>query len=317
MGWGAVHSTGRTPRLSESRNYGLASGVTSGHDSVGGTAPAGPHAHQGPDRSGAAGFVPAHTDPVAWDPDVYEAFRSPRLRPGLDLLARVPTEPARIVDLGCGTGTLTAYLRQRWPEADITGVDQSDAMLARARDALADVTWVQADASAWSPDPPPDLVFTNAALHWMPDHATLFPRLVGWLAPGGTLAVQMPRNFAFPSHRLVSEVLDAGNFGTEALRARMRRVPVATPEDYYSWCAPVAATVDVWETTYLHVLEGDDPVLRWIWGATLRPVIQALDAAETDRFRARLSIVLRGAYPRRDDGTTLFPFRRIFVLVRT
>jgi trans-aconitate 2-methyltransferase len=159
-------------------------------------------------------------------------------------------------------------------------------------------------------------VFSNAALHWLPDHEHLLPRLLGWLAPDGILAVQLPRNHALPSHRLVAEVLDAGSLGTPALRERLRRIPVDEPGRYFEWCAPHARVVDVWETTYVHALEGEDPVLRWLWGTTLRPVLDALDAGEIERLRARLAIALKGAYPPRQDGRTLFPFRRVFVVAR-
>jgi len=143
---------------------------------------------------------------MAWDPDIYLAFAGPRFRPVLDLLQRITHEaPARIVDLGCGTGNAAPLMRRRWPDARITGVDGSPDMLARAREAHPDATWIEADVAEWAPDEAPDLVFSNAALHWLDDHDRLFPRLLGMLAPGGQLAVQMPRNYHAPGLALVNE----------------------------------------------------------------------------------------------------------------
>ena len=241
-------------------------------------------------------------------------FAGPRLQPGLDLLARIPeVEARRIVDLGCGTGTLTALLAARWPAAAVTGLDSSPEMLAQARDAHPGVTWVEGDIAAWRPQEPVDVLYANAALHWLDDHAALMPRLIGHLSPGGVLAVQMPRNFAAPSHVLMRAVADEGPW---AGRINLRREPVLPPEAYYDILAPHAATLEIWESEYLQVLEGEDPVFEFVRSAGLRPVLEALEGAEREAYLDDYRARLRQAYPRRPDGRTLFPFRRLFFVAR-
>ena len=167
--------------------------------------------------------------------------------------------------------------------------------------------------ATWTPDAPFDLLFSNAALHWLPDHASLLPRLLGHLRPGGVLAVQMPRNFAAPSHTLLREVARVGPWA-DSLARHLADEPVAAPEWYHDLLAPLAAAVDIWQTEYLHVLDGDDPVLNWVRGTALRPVIDALTPEDRMRFEAEYARRLRWAYPTRPDGRTLFPFRRLFIV---
>lgn len=252
-----------------------------------------------------------------WEPDQYLKFAGPRLRPALDLLAAIPAmDAARIFDLGCGTGNMAADLRGRWPEAAITGVDSSEEMLAAARAAHPDMAWTQADLAAWVPEAPADLLYSNAALQWLGDHGVLLPRLVRCLAPGGVLAVQMPGNFNSPSHTLIKDVAAEGPWAAR-LEGVGLRAPVAAPEAYYAYLAPLARTVDIWEATYLHVLEGADPVVEWSRGTALRPVLAALgDEAERAVFLAEYAARVRAAYPPRTDGRTLFPFRRLFIVAQ-
>ena len=251
---------------------------------------------------------------MSWDPERYLAFGDHRTRPAVDLLARVPlAAPVRVADLGCGPGNSTALLCARWPAADVLGLDNSPEMLAEARASGPPARWLEADITTWSPAADYDLLFSNAVLQWLPDHAILFPRLLEALPAGGVLAVQMPRNFAAPSHRLLREVADAGPWATR-LAAGLLRAPVAAPEWYYDLLAPGAAALDIWESEYLQVLEGDDPVLRWTRSTALRPVIAALAPDEQARFEADYAARLRVAYPRRPDGRTLFPFRRLFIV---
>jgi trans-aconitate 2-methyltransferase len=253
---------------------------------------------------------------LTWQPERYLAFAEQRTRPALDLLARVPlANPARIADLGCGPGNSTALLAQRWPEAAVIGVDSSPEMLAQAPASGVRATWVEADIRTWTPDAPLDLIYANAALQWLGDHATLLPRLLSQLRTDGVLAVQMPRNFEVPSHALLRETARSGPWAAR-LAGILERPPVAAPEWYYALLAPHVAALDIWETEYLHVLAGDDPVLSWTRGTTLRPIMQALDAEQFAAFETAYAARLRAAYPRRPDGSTLFPFRRLFIVAQ-
>ena len=251
---------------------------------------------------------------MAWDPAQYLAFADARLRPALDLLQRVPSEhPASVVDLGCGAGNVTHMLCRRWPAARIVGVDASAAMLARARADGGDVEWQQADVATWRPAAPVDVVYTNAALHWLDDHATLFPALVACLAPGGVLAVQMPRNFTEPSHTSLYATVREGPWRT-ALEPLIRATPTHAPDFYVDALAPHVATLDVWETTYVQILRGENPVAEFVKGSALGPFLAALDGADRAAFEAAYRARVRAAYPARANGTTLFPFRRLFLV---
>jgi trans-aconitate 2-methyltransferase len=251
---------------------------------------------------------------MSWSPEGYLAFGDERTRPAVDLLARVPlSAPARVADLGCGPGNSTRLLCERWPEADVVGIDGSAAMLAKAEGSGLRARWLVSDVAAWTPDAPFDLLFSNAALHWLPDHASLLPRLLSHLRPGGVLAVQMPRNFAAPSHTLLREVASAGPWAA-SLAPHLDRQPVAAPEWYHDLLAPLATALDIWQTEYLHVLDGDEPVLNWVRSTALRPVIAALTPEEQALFEAEYARRLRTAYPTRRDGRTLFPFRRLFIV---
>ena len=258
------------------------------------------------------------TGGTGWDPAQYLAFADERGRPARDLLARVPSPaPDTIYDLGCGAGNVTALLAGRWPGARIVGVDSAPAMLARARETLLAAEWVEADLAHWSPPAAADLIFSNAALHWLDDHETLFPRLFAALAPGGVLAVQMPRNFAAPSHRLIVEAASAGPW-RDRLAAAVRRYqgdgPVAGPAVYDRLLAREAAAMDIWETEYMHKLTGKDPVLGWLRSTALRPVLDILDPDQQGRFLADLGGRLAAAYPPDAVGSVLFPFRRLFIV---
>jgi trans-aconitate 2-methyltransferase len=238
------------------------------------------------------------------------------MRPALDLIQRIPlARPAHVVDLGCGTGNVTGVLRRAWPAARVTGVDASAAMLERARASDPDVEWRQAEIGAWRPAAPVDLLFSNAALHWLPDHATLFPRLLGFVAPGGALAVQMPRNFSEPSHTSIAEVASEGRW-RERLAPLIRTEPCRAPAFYWDLLAPRATSLDVWETVYQQALTGDNPVADFVKGSWLKPFLDALDEPERAAFEAAYRARVARAYPARADGITLFPFRRLFIVAR-
>jgi trans-aconitate 2-methyltransferase len=254
-----------------------------------------------------------------WDPGTYLAFAGERARPFADLLARVRHRaPARVVDLGCGEGALTASLARRWPEARVVGVDSSAAMLAAAAEHAEPerVDFVQADVRDWAPGEPVDVLVSNAVLHWVPGHADLLGRWAGLLAPGGEVAVQVPGNFRAPTHALLTELCRSTRWSARLASAAPRPDAVLEPADYLEVLATAGLEPDVWETTYLHVLTGDDPVLTWVRSTVLRPVLAELDEAEVEDLTKAYAAALRAAYPQRLDGTTVLPFRRVFTVGR-
>jgi len=257
------------------------------------------------------------TQTATWDPAQYLRWSDHRLRPAVDLLQRVPlARPARVADLGCGTGNVTALLRARWPDARVTGVDASVTMLERARASDAQVDWCQADVAAWTPPAPVDVLFSNATLHWIDDHAALFPRLASLVAPDGVLAVQMPRNFGEPSHTSIYEVARGEARWRERLAKLIRPEPCKPPDYYWDLLASRVRALDVWETVYTQALTGDNPVADFVKGSWLKPFLDALDGAERAAFEAAYRARVARAYPPRADGTTLFPFRRLFIVAR-
>jgi trans-aconitate 2-methyltransferase len=252
---------------------------------------------------------------MSWDASQYLKFAAPRLRPALDLLARVPDglEPGLAVDLGCGTGTAAERIAARWPGCDVIGVDSSAEMLARESPPGSRVRWQQADIATWRAAAPADLIYSNAALHWLPDHAALFPALLAQLAPGGVLAVQMPRNFSAPSHALIHETARAGPW-RERLAPLLTPPPVAEPLWYVERLAPLAGALEVWETEYQQILTGPDPVKEYTKGTWLGRFLQALPADEAAAFEADYAARVRAAYPPLADGRTVFPFKRLFIV---
>lgn len=257
--------------------------------------------------------------PPVWDPAQYSRFEAERDRAALDLLLRLPgeLEPRRIVDLGCGTGQHAALLKRRYPQARVIGLDSSGAMLEQARALGADVDWVQADLSTWTPEEPVDLIFANASLQWLPDHEGLLRRLTGLLAPGGVIAVQMPLARDTLHYRTMRAVMATGPWA-ERLSDRETLQALLSPEACYGVLAEACEAVDVWSTSYLHALTGPDPVLEWMKGTALRPHLTALkdDLPMRDAWLSSLGDALSAAFPRRPDGVTLLPFPRLFLVAR-
>jgi trans-aconitate 2-methyltransferase len=255
-----------------------------------------------------------------WDPSQYLKFADHRLRPALELLNRINlAAPATIYDLGCGAGNITRMIAERWPTATVYGVDNSPEMLEQAATESASIQWHRADIECWQPEAPSDLIFSNATLHWLTGHRELFPRLASFLKPGGVLAVQMPLSWDTPSHRLMRATLAGGggdgrSFGTAELRQAMAYNWVEPAEVYYDLLAGVTSSLDIWATEYLQVLEGSDPVLEWVKGTGLRPILNALDAREREHFLTIYAQQLREAYPTHVNGRTLYPFRRLFIV---
>ncbi len=253
---------------------------------------------------------------TSWDPATYLRWGGERARPFADLLARVDAaDPRVVVDLGCGEGALTASLAARWPGARVTGVDSSPEMLAAAAAHAVDgrVVFAPGDVRDWRPGGPVDVVVSNAVLHWVPGHAGLLTRWAGHLAPGGWLAVQVPGNHRAPTHRLLADLCTSPAWADRLAAAAPPPAPVLDPAGYLDVLAAAGLSADVWETTYLHVLHGPDPVLSWVHGTVLRPVL-ALLGEDAAAFTAEYAAALREAYPARADGTTVLPFRRVFAV---
>jgi trans-aconitate 2-methyltransferase len=266
-----------------------------------------------------------------WDPGTYLRFGTERARPFFDLVSRVQAEaPGFVADLGCGPGNLTAALAARWPAARVLGVDSSPEMIEAAQ---AETGWMQAaqaeagdrteagrltfqlaDLRTWQPDQPIDVITCNAVLQWIPGHQELLTSWVRWLAPGGWLAFQLPGNFDQPSHTILRELASAPRWRPLIDGAQLNR-QAGEPVDYLALLAGAGCEVDAWETTYLHVLHGEDAVVDWYKGSGLRPVLAALPPAHAGEFLAEYRERIRAAYPPAPYGTVL-PFRRVFVVAR-
>jgi len=254
-----------------------------------------------------------------WDPAVYRRFGSERSRPFFDLVAQIEADkPRAVVDLGCGPGELTATLAERWPQARVTGVDSSPEMIEKAAALDAPVDFRVGDVRDWVPGPDTDVLVTNATLQWVPGHQELLARWARELPPGAWLAMQVPGNFAAASHRALREVARSAPFAAVTGEV-VRDEPVDDAAGYASMLTGLSATVDAWETTYVHLLPetgAEHPVLRWMEGTALRPIKAALEPDGWQGFRAALAEKLAVAYPARN-GFVAFPFRRIFVVART
>jgi len=247
-----------------------------------------------------------------WDDRQYLKFADERTRPARELLARVPLQYAeRVVDLGCGPGNSTALLRERWPGARVIGVDSSPEMLERARQDAPDLEWVQADAGSFVAGEELDVLFANALLQWLPQHEQVFRRLFRQLRPGGVLAVQMPHNFAEPSHRWMRELPGPWSLRTAAVRAQS---PVSSSAFYYDLLAGEARSVDLWETRYEHVMADAESIVEWVKGTGLRPYLDVLESTERAQYLAAYTQAIATAYPARRDGKRLFSFPRLFLV---
>jgi len=252
---------------------------------------------------------------TAWDPSLYLKFGAERTRPAADLLARVQLDaPSVVYDLGCGPGNSTALLRTRFAKASITGVDSSASMLDDARKSGLAAQWAQDDFNTWTPDAAPDLIYANAAFQWADDPVSLTQRLYALLAPGGVLAFQVPQNFDQPSHTLVADAVANGPWAETLKGARQYDPGFARAPDYARALMPLGAMVDAWTTNYLHILDGEDPVFRWMSGTGLRPFVQALQGDMRAAFEAEIRTRFARAYPREAGGQTFFAFQRLFVI---
>jgi trans-aconitate 2-methyltransferase len=256
-----------------------------------------------------------------WDPAQYLHFADERSRPFYDLAARIgATTPGHVVDLGCGPGQLTASLAARWPQAEVLGIDSSAEMIVAAQQADygaaggGQLSFVVGDVSDWEPARPPDVIISNAVLQWVPKHMELLPRWADYLAPGGWLAFQLPGNFDQPNHAVLRELASSARWREQLAGVELNR-QAGDPGQYLDLLARLGLRVDAWETTYLHVLQGPDPVTDWYKGTGLRPVLAALDAAQAQEFLAQYSRQVQEHYPAAPYGTVL-PFRRVFVVAQ-
>jgi len=251
-----------------------------------------------------------------WNPDVYLTFADHRGRPFFDLTSRIAAEnPRRVVDLGCGPGNLTATLAERWPDAVLEALDSSPEMVKSARERGVDAQI--GDVASWQPEPDTDVLVSNATLHWVPVHRELLVRWAGQLTAGSWIAVQMPGSFNTPSHEAIRTVARREPFA-DTLRDMPfpERDRVSTAVEYAGLLTDAGCQVDAWETTYIQDLAGENAVLEWMSGTALRPVIDRLSPEAWQQFRRQLVPILDETYPRRPDGRTFYPFRRIFVVAQ-
>jgi trans-aconitate 2-methyltransferase len=259
---------------------------------------------------------PPRSRAMSWSASQYVSFENERTRPVRDLLAAVPVAGARsVVDIGCGPGNSTEVLAARFPGAAIAGFDSSPDMIAAARKRLPEVRFELSDIGAWQDPGPFDVILANAVLQWVPDHAALFPALIAKLAPGGSLAVQMPDNLEEPAHRLMREIAEDGPWAARLADAAQARTVRHDAQWYYRELRPACAAVDVWRTTYHHPLAGGaHAVVEWFKGSGLRPFLEALDDTERAAYLERYETAIAQAYPALADGTVLLPFPRLFIV---
>ncbi len=252
---------------------------------------------------------------TAWDAEAYLRYADERTQPASDLAARIKVaSPKRIIDLGCGPGNSTEVLRLRWPEAEMIGLDQSEEMIAAASKSYPHGKWVLKDLSTWTGEPPFDLVFSNAALQWVPNHDRLFPHLFAQVATGGALAVQMPAHHGSAAHQVILEVADdpAWSHLMSAPRSAMTR---ESPAFYYDVLQPLASRLEIWVTEYYHIMNGPEAMVEWFRGTGLRPFLSALETeGQKLSFEAKLLEGFSRFYPRQRDSRILFPFRRLFIV---
>ena len=252
---------------------------------------------------------------ATWSPTQYLKFEDERSRPARDLLAQVPLAEARcVVDIGCGPGNSTELLVERFPTAEVIGFDSSADMLKAARARLPRASFVEADVATWVPDGPVDLLYANAVFQWVPDHLGVLARLLGTLAPGGVLAIQVPDNFAEPSHMLMAEVATSGPWSAKLGKAALARDAIPSPSAYYDRLRPLAARIDIWHTNYNHPLEGAPAIVEMIKSTGLRPYLAPLDPGERAAYLREYTARVAGAYSPLVDGRVLYRFPRLFLV---
>ncbi|MEI7254128.1 trans-aconitate 2-methyltransferase [Dickeya dadantii] len=250
-----------------------------------------------------------------WNPELYLRFAGERTRPALELLSRIShPAPLAITDLGCGPGNSTELLHQAWPQARVTGVDNSSAMLQQARQRLPGCTFQEADIASWRPDTPQDIIYANASLQWLADHDQLLPTLIDNLAPGGVLAVQMPDTLSQPTHQLMRKIAAEGPWWERFGEVDQIRQALLSTGQYYDLLVSHGCDVDIWHTTYHHVMGGPQAIIEWLKGTGLRPFLAELNAQEQQDFLQQYQLCLQTAYPAQADGNSLLTYPRLFMV---
>jgi trans-aconitate 2-methyltransferase len=252
-----------------------------------------------------------------WNPGQYLKFEDERTRPSLDLLARVPLQQARhCIDIGCGPGNSTELLVRRFPDAQVSGLDSSPVMVAKAKERLPTLPFETVDVLAWDPRERYDLIFANAVFQWVPDHNALLTRLAGYLRRGGCLAVQMPNNMDEPSHRLMREIAQDGPWASKLAAAAGAKEDIGSFETYYRWLLGAGCQVDLWQTTYVHALDGATAIVEWFKSTGLKPFLDPLTADERSNYLSRYELQIADAYPAQPNGKVLLGFPRLFFIAQ-
>ena len=260
--------------------------------------------------------APIETDSWSdWNPSLYMKFMDARTSAARDLLGRVPLDTAALVyDLGCGPGNSSELLLRRFPNAELVGMDTSESMLAHARLRAPKARFVRRDIADWTPDAPPNLIFSNAALHFLPDHHALVPRLAGLLAPGGVFAAQMPSNANESSHALMRMIAADGPWLSRLVPVAKTQPMIAGVDDYYEWLQPLCRGIELWMTTYVYMFDGAADVADYFAGSALHPFLERLTDDERCDFLSRYLEGLHEAYPAQSDGKVLLPYPRLFMV---
>lgn len=254
---------------------------------------------------------------AGWDSTLYLKFERERTRAARDLLAQLPKiEPRLVFDLGCGPGNSTDLLSKAFPRAEIVGVDYSDEMLCVARNLVGAARFVKQDIDLWRPPEKADLIFANAALQFVPNHHELLPRLMSFLKKGGCLAVQMPNNIHELSHALMRMIAADGPWANRLVPIAKTRALIGALDDYYRLLSPLCSRLDIWQTTYVHPLDGADEIVAWFEGSGLRPFLDNLTECERETFLSRYKEELAAAYPTQPDGKVLLRYPRLFFVVQ-